>query len=111
MTKPGSFGDDRFSINMVDTFTGIHDINTLQTAKLQLSPNPATNAVSVSFAGIDGTGTISITDITGKVVFKQQVNTVSGKLIVPVAELNNGIYIVALNAKGIRLTEKLVKQQ
>lgn len=57
-------------------------------------PNPTSDIVNIPLSGVDGTGNLSIMDLTGKVVSTQKVGVSNGsKLAVDVSELPAGVYV------------------
>jgi hypothetical protein len=74
---------------------------------LKTFPNPATDILKVSLAGMNGF--VTLYDITGKVVLKQ---AVTGDVQeISVSNLNNGIYFLkAYNSSGSSYTGKIVKR-
>lgn len=71
-----------------------------------LSPNPATNAFQVT--EMEGTATISLSDINGKLLLSKDVRA---NETVPVRTLPNGIYLVSIKSKNTMVTKKLVIQR
>lgn len=109
-----SFGEQRFAINMVgkpiDSTTGIESIVTGNDARMQLIPNPAQHAVKVSFDKLAAVALVKVTDINGKIVYANMVNTAEGSVIVPLQGLPSGMYLVEMKGERVRITEKLIKQ-
>lgn len=104
-----SQGDKRFEINMVGApTTGIEQ--TARKAQMQLVPNPAHEQVKVSFDRIEGTATVTMTSITGQVIYHQSVNTQTGSVIIPLQQVPAGMYIIELQSDNARFTEKLIKE-
>ena len=68
-------------------------------------PNPATDKVTISLAGAEGT--VTITDVTGAVVYNN--TTTNGKVTVALANFATGVYCVSVNSNGKVVTQKLVK--
>lgn len=110
-----TYGENRFFINMVDTTTdtatSVKTIGVKQAPRMQLIPNPAQTQVKISFDRLPGSAMVKVTDITGKVVYTNQVNTVEGSVIVPLTDLPDGMYIVDLQGEKVKMSARLVKQQ
>ncbi|MEZ5017088.1 MAG: T9SS type A sorting domain-containing protein [Flavipsychrobacter sp.] len=104
-----SQGNNRFEINMVGKPTNIITTSAT-TPKIQLIPNPAHNEVKVSFDNVEGTALVKLTNITGQVVYLQEVNAASGSLTIPLTNMPSGMYIVELQSQNARFTEKLIKE-
>lgn len=81
-----------------------------KTGRMQLIPNPATNAVKVTFDNLIGNGTVTLTNVSGAVVYTQQVSEGEGAVRIPLDNLNTGLYMVTLQSKNTRITSKLFKQ-
>ncbi|MCB9046241.1 MAG: T9SS type A sorting domain-containing protein [Chitinophagales bacterium] len=105
-----SQGNKRFEINMVGKpTTGIIAAKE-KNAQMQLIPNPAYSHVKVSFDKIEGEAQIKLTSITGQVVYQSITNTQTGSVTIPLQNVPAGIYIVELQGKNARFTEKLIKE-
>ena len=101
-------GVDKFFVS--GSMTSIAEEN-IKTHAIKIFPNPFNNSLNVEFANvISPSSFIQIVDISGRVVFEQQIYTSSG-IIQLSPDLNQGIYFLRLNSEGkILATEKLVKQ-
>ncbi|MFL0353000.1 HYR domain-containing protein [Xanthomarina sp. GH4-25] len=75
---------------------------------LQLFPNPASTTFTVKNLQLAGINTITIYDITGRVVIKSEVLTGSNNMIVDVTSLSNATYFVELKGEEIRVIKKLI---
>lgn len=62
----------------------------------EMGPNPAQDAVTVYLSSPEAGGEISITDMQGRLVYLQSLSPASGKLVLRLAELPDGIYTVTL---------------
>lgn len=112
-TDSNSYGDNRFVINMSGKPTGVNDIsnaNELPATRMQLIPNPAHNTVKVSFDELNGMAVVMMTDVSGRVVYKQGVNAGVGSVVIPLDRVPNGIYVIELMGEHTRMVEKLIKQ-
>jgi len=69
-------------------------------------PNPATNSISVGYKGM--IKAITITDLTGKVVYQTEVNDSS--ITLSSLNLRSGIYLLKVSADQGQATEKLIIQ-
>ncbi len=105
-----SYGRNRFSLNVIDAPNAIHQVNAVENARMQLIPNPAHSTVKVSFDKLSEIATVRLTDITGKVVYTQDVNNNNGSVVINLNDIPNGIYIVTLQGQNTRVVEKLIKQ-
>ena len=78
-----------------------------------LEPNPASNLVTVSFDTPKATtAQLNIHDVTGKVVYTQQLNTTAGNnsLNLDISHYASGIYFVSINTPNGTSTAKLLKK-
>jgi hypothetical protein len=55
-------------------------------------PNPATDVVTVSMQA-EGTASLTVTDVAGKVAFSNAINLVNGKAQINIASLEAGVYV------------------
>ena len=78
---------------------------------LSVYPNPAEGSANVSF-DVKGSAdvTLNVTDLSGKVVYTNDLGSVKGaqKVTLNTEVLNNGIYFVNVNMNGSVSTKKLV---
>jgi len=84
--------------------TGVNEIKNVGNS-IKLYPNPATDAFQVT--GIEGTATIIVSDLNGRLLFTKEVTT--GETV-SVSTLPNGMYLATIKSKDITETEKLVIQ-
>jgi hypothetical protein len=78
---------------------------------INLYPNPSDDMVQVRYnMPIGGEGTISITDLVGKVVYSEQINVIGGvnNLTINTAELAPGYYQVQISTNGLKSGESLI---
>lgn len=105
-----SQGNQRFEINMVGKpTTGVIEATTRK-AQMQLIPNPAHKQVKVSFDKIQGDAKITMMSVTGQVVYQHTTNTQTGSVTIGLDNVPAGIYIVELQSKNARFTEKLIRE-
>jgi hypothetical protein len=98
-------------IRLSSDYTGGLNENTFVNS-VSVYPNPAVSTANVSFnlknnANVD----ITVTDVTGKVVYSNTLsNVVAGnqKVVINTESLNNGIYMVNIISNGSKTTEKFV---
>nr|MBK9649797.1 choice-of-anchor B family protein [Bacteroidota bacterium] len=105
---------DVSSVNYVKTIP--QDIETFKyTAENELNafPNPATDAVAFIFeSDIETTGSISIFDLTGRMINNTQINVIEGQNMADlnIAYLANGVYIVEVFDGTETIKVKVVKE-
>ena len=77
---------------------------------LNVYPNPAENEANISVSVENANVAVSLTDLSGKVVYNNNLGTVNGTKNVTINTGNfaNGIYMVAVNSNGNISTKKLV---
>lgn len=108
-----TYGEDRFSINMVgklDTSVTVNTVPVKLATRMQLIPNPATDVVKVSFDKLQGDAIIRLTDMSGKVAVEQQVNSGEGSVVLNLQTLPAGMYLVNMQGKNVSISTKLIKQ-
>lgn len=104
-----SQGNNRFEINMVGKPTSIISAEAT-TAMMHLIPNPARSEVKVSFDKLEGNAQLQLMNVTGQVVYAQEVNAGTGSVTIPLMNMPAGVYIVELQSANARFTEKLIKE-
>lgn len=94
------------SITFIITYTDDLGINDLKKdIVVSLNPNPASNYVNVSAAGLSN-AQIVVLDVLGNVVYK---NEFSNELKLNTTSLNDGVYFINIQSDGAkRITKKLV---
>jgi hypothetical protein len=110
-TTSGIIDPNAFMIRLSSDYTGGLNENTFVNS-VSVYPNPAVSTANVSFnlknnANVD----ITVTDVTGKVVYSNTLsNVVAGnqKVVINTESLNNGIYMVNIISNGSKTTEKFV---
>lgn len=86
--------------------------NSIPASSVTLTPNPASDAVTISFAMSAGTETsVRITDVTGTCVYSKNVGKLTtGAVQVDLGGYAPGIYMVEVSAGEQKITRKLVKE-
>ena len=79
-------------------------INLIQETSFNIYPNPAQNNFSIEFKS-NTEGSVRIFDISGKVVFSSTINSINQTI--DCSNLNNGLYIVQIEANGTLTSQKL----
>ena len=83
--------------------------STIVKPAMSLSPNPATNIISISSNVGFGESTISIFETTGKLI-KQIPSSPEKSLSVNIHDLPVGVYFVQVRSKDAVLTKKFIKE-
>ncbi len=103
-------GNNRFEINMVGKpTTSITNVNDKKAA-MQLIPNPAYNHIKVSFKAVEGTANLTLSSVTGQVVYAQEVSAGTGSVNISLTNIPAGVYIVELKGDNAIFTQKLIKE-
>jgi hypothetical protein len=76
---------------------------------LVVFPNPATNQLNLVFDK-NSTGTITISDALGKVVYSYIINNNSLELTIDISSFNSGIYYLSYRNKDVSIHKKFIKQ-
>lgn len=97
-------------INGNSSLTGIVAVSTANITTLGLSPNPVSNILYIEY-DVKNTSRLSVLDLQGRVLWKQEGKGTSSLLSVPVQQFAKGIYLLeVVDSQGRRQTKKFVKQ-
>ncbi len=111
----GSFGINTPAFFCMDNFTtanslaGVQNIN-VENTSLTLFPNPAKENVNIDCSKMsDKNVFLSVTDVTGKTIYKQKIN--SFELIsLNVSAYPSGIYFLTISGENTRINKKFIKE-
>lgn len=108
--KPGSYANNVYidDIDVTDLPTSIRNINDNST--FSISPNPLTDATPLVINSEEDfyNTIITVTDVTGRVIYSEEVNTNTKAHSVPSAVFPSaGFYIVNLTKEGKTVSQKL----
>ncbi len=78
------------------------------TPKISIYPNPAQRHLFVETTGIEGIIRINFSDITGKTVCSQQIDSGSGETAMDISRLPKGLYMVTCYHNHINHSQKLL---
>ena len=101
------------TLNYFNLSLDVNETVFIKKNKITASPNPFDNLFEINFnTMIPAKGNLAIYDVTGKQVLMQNFkNNSEGKIIVPTAELSNGLYFVKINLdNGTSENFKMIKQ-
>ena len=106
MLSGGEFGDSEKK----PFKTGALGINEENFAAMNVYPNPASDAINVSFEAANADYSVDVLDIQGRVIASQVVNNVNGTQVVSFATENmaKGNYIVRIASNGFTTTKSVV---
>jgi hypothetical protein len=76
---------------------------------LAMFPNPATNQLNLVFDK-NSTGTITISDALGKVVYSNTINNPIIELPIDIANFTDGVYYLSYRNKEVSIHKKFIKQ-
>lgn len=95
-----------YQTSIAEQYNGIGESSAID---LNVYPNPATDNVNVAFEAA-GDYTITITDMSGRVVSTEAYSNLSGaqNIALPVADLMSGNYLVSVATEGASYTQTLV---
>ncbi len=85
------------------------DENTITDNDVTLYPNPTSGPVTIAYSGSRSLKNLSITDMSGKVVLKQALETGNSEIQFQTQELSSGIYFVNITVDtGDSIIKKLI---
>jgi hypothetical protein len=80
-------------------------------ANIKVGPNPAADFINVNFEDLEGDFTLTLTDITGRVVSVEQVSIFgAGFHTLNVSELSAGVYMLNINNGSASVSHKISVQ-
>ena len=88
-------------------FADLEEVNTIN---VNVYPNPANEVVNVAFEAENTSYSLSVTDASGRVVYTEEYNNLSGSqvLSLPVSNLTAGNYFINLTKQGETFTRMFV---
>lgn len=89
---------------LVEDFASVHSFNS---SSFKIHPNPAINKVTVEWEGFQ-TGTLSVVDLNGKVVYTGQYN--GNNHVLDISQLAKGAYIINISGENGIFSERFFKQ-
>ncbi len=101
-----------FNNSVVDQYGKFNAVNHLSNvASMSIYPNPAVDQMNMEFTSkASFNATVKLMDLSGKTVVSEVVNVTEGMnaVSVNVANLNNGMYVLVLNANGGQFSQKVI---
>ncbi len=76
---------------------------------VQLYSNPVRGYVNLMLSGVSGIAQLSIHDLSGKIIYKKQIENQNGQLTLPVS-LQAGVYILSVKANNERKSIQFIKE-
>jgi len=104
----GDVANSPFSINISGTVTITNGLNEITYEKgISIYPNPANNKLNVSTITNFNNASISLYDVTGKLVMKK--NNIDGQTQnIDISQYSSGLYFVEINQGGDILRRKVI---
>lgn len=100
-----------FWIRPIISVSGIGVEENQLAQSIKIAPNPATSFVNVTFEEVSGKFTLTMTDITGRVVSKENVNVLGGlQHSIDVSGFAKGVYMLNINNGKASYTQKVIVQ-
>jgi hypothetical protein len=108
-----SQGDNRFELSMAgEVSTGVANLNSNTGLKVSITPNPATDQMTISYTASQSNNTsVRIMNMAGQTVIKMELGKqLSGSVNIPLNNVASGVYIVEFTSGNQITTQRLVKQ-
>jgi endonuclease I len=106
-----ALGDRRlyYRLKLIDNdgsskYSAVYSVHVKANTPFQVYPNPASSSLTIELGSTPFTGSISISDMTGRILISKQVQQVSGAFLLPVQQLSTGRYqlkLMSSKATGI----------
>lgn len=77
---------------------------------IKLYPNPATENINITFDAALSNATLKVFDVTGKVVYSALIESSVNTMVLPVSNLNTGVYTIQINSTDASHSLKFVKK-
>ncbi len=89
-------------------FSGIGVEENLLNSNIKVGPNPTSDILNVNFEDLDGEFTLTLTDVTGRVVSVEEVSVFGAGLhTLDVSGLSAGVYMLNINNGKAAVTHKI----
>ncbi len=102
-----SLGDYIYKTSQVVTpfVTGIDEVNN---PVISILPNPAASAFQIKGLNFQAGDIVEVTDVTGKLVYRQTVSTKISDMNVQTTNFKNGMYLIKYNTANLHRTSKVL---
>lgn len=77
--------------------------------KVMVYPNPFVSTVNFEFSQTPPVITLAVFDVQGRIVFREQKNTLNGIVTIDLGSLPNALYLVHLSANNFNYYTKIIK--
>lgn len=115
--KNASAGDGNVGNDQVEDFTmpndatnctlGVDDVVETESV-MKMYPNPTSNAITIQINSFFGKVTITVADLSGKLVLKQNDVDFEGSKVLNLGSLPSGMYIISVKGEGLNYVEKVI---
>ena len=102
---------DFFEVNNLNFDCVISNLNTISWRKIKLSPNPNDGNFQLTNNNLgDLTGFITVTDMTGKIIYKEENFTMNGftRKLINIPNLSKGAYILSIRGKNVSEAKRFI---
>ena len=87
----------------------INNTFTIPTKIVTLSPNPASEEVTLTYSGLENENMVEIYDLMGRSLTQQNIKNQTGSIIIPLNNYPSGIYVIVVRSeRGIITQKKLI---
>tara|TARA_B100001250_G_C19748480_1_gene766534 strand:+ start:297 stop:1517 length:1221 start_codon:yes stop_codon:yes gene_type:complete len=101
-----SSGDLSFTIEEIEDFSPINNINSEKNHLFNISPNPNNGIFNVNLNTQNAV--LTIIDINGKIVLKKNINQ---SLTLNLTNLNEGLFLINLNGEEFNISKRILIQK
>lgn len=100
--------ESEFSEEICKVFLGINNVSHNKEIRITIYPNPANNDVKIFIDGLLENSEMIITDILGRVIKKQKINSTQKELDINVIDLKKGVYNLIIYNGNTKITKRLI---
>ena len=76
--------------------------------RVNVYPNPSNGVVNIAIANYSGSLKVSLVDLNGRVVYSNEFYDFSLERSINVKNYQSGVYLLNLEAEGVKLTRKII---
>jgi uncharacterized repeat protein (TIGR01451 family) len=92
------------TLNTIDIALGVNDME--NSAAIGISPNPASDVITLSFTGVTDNSEVQLVDITGRVIASEVINAASAQM--SVSSVPAGVYMISVKRENGTIQQRLV---
>lgn len=104
----GETGARRMDLDNISASTTLSIDVSINNNEFSISPNPATSRLNVNLPQNSNNAMLSVFDVLGKRVFKEQIDALTASI--DVSKWNSGVYLVRISTDNSTQTKRFVKQ-